>query len=246
MPSKPCVCIGLTNRIGRPVTGWSMTAGRGCSDISCRSGASPLRIVEARAGGAVGAAVQPDETGEAVFHRLRQRVVGGAHIGEHRAALGRRDFERVQHREQRQHLLIGRIGVPVGRALDAVPVDVAVLVDIAQPRHFGMLLVAVADQRVDARRAEPPPESGDIAGVELLVAKHQHRMLGEGLLDPCEGRVVEFRQIDAERLGAECSPSGRSSGVAMDDPPSLVSSPVYAGDRSASNRTYQECRRSSA
>src|SRR5438132_8946159 len=42
------------------------------------------------------------------------------------------------------------------------------------------------------------------------------------------------------------SPSGRSSRVAMDDPPSLVYSPVYAGPRSASNRTYQECRRSSA
>ena len=88
-------------------------------------------VVEPRAGGAVGAAVQPDEAGEPLLHRLRQRVVGGAHIGEHRAALGRRHFERVQHREQRQHLLIGRVGVPVGGALDAVPVDLAVLVDIA-------------------------------------------------------------------------------------------------------------------
>src|SRR6266446_9095029 len=42
------------------------------------------------------------------------------------------------------------------------------------------------------------------------------------------------------------SPSGRSSGVAMDDPPSLVYSSVYAGPGYASNRAYQECRRSSA
>src|SRR6266404_3162595 len=42
------------------------------------------------------------------------------------------------------------------------------------------------------------------------------------------------------------SPSGRSSGVAMDDPPSLVYSSVYAGSGYASNRAYQECRRSSA
>src|SRR6266404_2015708 len=42
------------------------------------------------------------------------------------------------------------------------------------------------------------------------------------------------------------SPSGRSSGVVMDDPPSLVYSSVYAGSGYASNRTYQECRRSSA
>src|SRR5215472_15862700 len=41
-------------------------------------------------------------------------------------------------------------------------------------------------------------------------------------------------------------PSGRSSGVAMDDPPSLVYSSVYAGRGEASNRSYQECRRSSA
>src|SRR6266403_102527 len=42
------------------------------------------------------------------------------------------------------------------------------------------------------------------------------------------------------------SPSGRSFGVVMDDPPSLVYSSVYAGSGYASNRTYQECRRSSA
>src|SRR5437870_6242023 len=42
------------------------------------------------------------------------------------------------------------------------------------------------------------------------------------------------------------SPSGRSSGVAMDDPPSLGYSSVYAGQGDASNRAYQECRRSSA
>src|SRR3984893_3111253 len=42
------------------------------------------------------------------------------------------------------------------------------------------------------------------------------------------------------------SPSGRSSGVAMDDPPSLVYSSVYAGSGYASNPAYQECRRSSA
>ena len=51
-----------------------------------------FRIIEARAGGAVGAAVQPDQTGEAVLHRLRQRIVGGAHIGKHRPALRRRNL----------------------------------------------------------------------------------------------------------------------------------------------------------
>src|ERR1700724_1460625 len=42
------------------------------------------------------------------------------------------------------------------------------------------------------------------------------------------------------------SPSGRSSGVAMDDPPWCVYWSVYAGSGDPSNRAYQECRRSSA
>ena len=66
-----------------------------------------------------------------------------------------------------------------------------------------MFLVPVADERVDARRAEPASEGGDIAGAEMLVAEHQHRMLGKGLLDPGESFVIELRQVDAERLGAE-------------------------------------------
>ena len=45
--------------------------------------------------------------------------------------------------------------MPVGRAFDAVPINLAVGVDIAQPRDFGMLLVAVTDERMDARCAEP-------------------------------------------------------------------------------------------
>ena len=146
-----------------------------------------------RAGRAVGATVQSDKAREPLFHRFGQGVIGGAHIGEHRPALGRGDLQRVQHREQRQHLLIGRIGVPVGGAFDAVPVDVAVRVDIAKPRDLGMFFVPVADERMDARRAEPASENGDIAGAEVLVAEHQHRMLGEGVCDPGESCVVWFR-----------------------------------------------------
>src|ERR1700730_8623257 len=42
------------------------------------------------------------------------------------------------------------------------------------------------------------------------------------------------------------SPSGRSSGVAMDDPPLLGYWSVYARCGYTSNRAYQKCRRSSA
>src|SRR5216683_7172948 len=65
-----------------------------------------------------------------------------------------------------------------------------------------MIGMAVADQRVLERHPKAPPERGDIGGAELLVAEHQHRMLGEGLPDPAEGRVVEPGQIDPERFGA--------------------------------------------
>ena len=63
--------------------------------------------------------------------------------------------------------------------------------------------VAVADERVNARSAEPAPESGDVAGAEVLTTEHQHRMFCKSLMDPGKGIVVELGQIDAERLGAE-------------------------------------------
>src|SRR6266850_2169712 len=62
-------------------------------------------------------------------------------------------------------------------------------------------------------------------------------------------KVASSRGCDRSTPSASvpsASPSGRSSGVAMDDPPSLVYSSVYAGSGHASNRAYQECRRSSA
>jgi hypothetical protein len=56
-----------------------------------------------------------------------------------------------------------------------------------------------------SRLSEAAPESSELGGTQPLVAEHQHRMLGEGLLCPGEGRIVErLRQVDAERLGAEC------------------------------------------
>ena len=90
----------------------------------------------------------------------------------------------MQDREARRHLLIGRVGVPVGRALDPEPVDVAVFVDIGQPRHFGMFDVPIIDQRMDLRFAEAPPKRGQFSRSQVLLAEHQHRMLGKGVFDP--------------------------------------------------------------
>ena len=66
-----------------------------------------------------------------------------------------------------------------------------------------MLLVTVLDQRMHPRLAETAPESGELGGAEMLLAEHQHRMLGKGALDPGKGVVVEAGQIDPERFGAE-------------------------------------------
>ena len=52
--------------------------------------------------------------------------------------------------------------------------------------------MAVLDQRVGTRRAEAAAECGELGRAQVLVAEHQHRMLGEGALDPGEGRVLEW------------------------------------------------------
>ena len=57
---------------------------------------------------------------------------------------------------------------------------------------------------MDPRPTEAPAKGGKFGGAEVLVAEHQHRMLGEGALDPTESRVVQRpRQVDAEGFGAE-------------------------------------------
>ena len=150
-----------------------------------------IPVVEALAGWAIAPAMQPDKAGEALLHRLGERVIGHAHIGEHRTALRRGHFLCVQDREARQVVVIGRVGVPVGGALDAEPVDLAVGIDIGQPRDFRVFGVAVLDERMDPRPTEAPAKGGKFGGAEVLVAEHQHRMLGEGALDPAESRVVQ-------------------------------------------------------
>ena len=111
--------------------------------------------------------------------------------------------------------------MPVGGALDAVPVDLTGLLHVGQPRHFRTIGVTILRQRVGARRAEAPAEGGELGCTQVLIAKDQHRMLGKGRPDPGEGVGVEWlRQIDPEDLGSErcaegtklrCLCHGRSS-----------------------------------
>jgi hypothetical protein len=86
--------------------------------------------------------------------------------------------------------------------------------------------MAVVDQRVGARGTESTAERGELSSVEMLVAKHQHWMLGKRPLDPGEGPVVERpREVDAECLGAErLAERGQSRGNHEGDPPICGSS----------------------
>jgi hypothetical protein len=52
----------------------------------------------------------------------------------------------MQNREQRQFILEGRIGVPVGRSFDAEPVNLAVRVDVGDPGDVLIVGVTILDQ----------------------------------------------------------------------------------------------------
>ena len=52
--------------------------------------------------------------------------------------------------------------------------------------------MAILDQRVGTRRAEAAAEGGELGRAQVLVAEHQHRMLGKGTLDPGEGAFLEW------------------------------------------------------
>jgi hypothetical protein len=83
---------------------------------------------------------------ELTLTRLRQTCVGGAHVGEECAASLGRNLLRMQNREQRQFILEGRIGVPVGRSFDAEPVNLAVRVDVGDPGDVLFVGVTILDQ----------------------------------------------------------------------------------------------------
>ena len=81
--------------------------------------------------------------------------------------------------------------MPVSGALDAIPIHLAVVLDIGKPGHFRIFGMTILDQRMHAWRAEPAAERGELGRAEILVAKHKHRMFGERAPDPGEGRLIE-------------------------------------------------------
>jgi hypothetical protein len=118
----------------------------------------------------------------------------------------------MQNGKQGQFGLVSRVGVPVGRALDAEPIDVAVLIDIAEVRDFGMIGMAVIDERVRTRLAKASSEACQISGPEVLIAEYEHRVLGER--PSTASKVSSCSGFDRSTLSTSvpsACPSGRSS-----------------------------------
>jgi hypothetical protein len=116
--------------------------------------------VEPDPGRSIVAAVEADHAGETPLHLIGERVIGGPHVGEDRSALRGRNFLGMQDGQAGRLVLVRRVGVPVGGALDPEPVDVAVFGHVGQPRHLGIFGVTIIDQRVKLRLAEAAPERG--------------------------------------------------------------------------------------
>jgi len=73
--------------------------------------------------------------------------------------------------------------------------------------------MTILDQRMHAWRAEPAAERGEFRRAEILVAKHKHRMFGEGVPDPGESRLIERLERSMPNASEPSGPpSGRSSG----------------------------------
>ena len=81
--------------------------------------------------------------------------------------------------------------MPVSGALDAIPIHLAVVLDIGKPGHFRIFGMTILDQRMHAWRAEPTAERGEFGRAKILVAEHKHWVFREYTPDPGEGRLVE-------------------------------------------------------
>src|SRR5262245_40450007 len=94
--------------------------------------------------------------------------------------------------------------MPVRGSLHSIPIYLAIFLDIGEPRHFGMFGMTILDERVHTRRAEAATECGEFGRAEVLIAEHEHRMLGQCAPDPGEGPLVERPfEINSQYLGSE-------------------------------------------
>ena len=168
-----------------------------------------LRVEEARLAAPPAIGEGADDAVEPVFEALRQGVIGGVGIGEHRVAAAARHRQRVELRRLERRLVVGAVGVP---ALGAAAVDLvaqfAVGVEFVDAEEGDLRVLGVAGRfrRVRGHRAEALAVADEIRDRQILAA-HAHDVVVEpSLIDPAESVVVHRLDVDAAHLDPDLRP----------------------------------------
>ena len=145
-----------------------------------------------------------DERVDHLLHRIRQRVKGGAQIGELGLAVAFRarvrDPVRIEHRQRPRDWAERGVGVPeaVAERVHAAPVArraravVGVEVrDIGEFGAFQTARTAIGLRRLDRPEAACEGELGLV--IEALIRKHQHRVAIDRRPDLGDGRFGQIR-----------------------------------------------------
>jgi len=132
---------------------------------------------------------------ELFLKRRRHCLVSPVHIGEHRVAAGRRQFERIEEGVLVRPRRVAGIDVEPELAIAERADRLAVDLDVGHQQDLVTVLVAVLYGALGAaaqlfRRFLAKPEIAEIGGKpklvvlrDILAAEHQHQVLAPGVLD---------------------------------------------------------------
>ena len=148
---------------------------------------------------------------EVIGQRIPRRVL----VGEQRVAALGRQLLRMEHRAQARRLFIGQVGMPEVAGV-AQPDRLAVLLDIRDDEHLGLVGQLEIAQHVDLQGAEVAAEVHLLRGRDVLVAKHQHVIIEVRAVQPRKiGRGQRQRQVEADDFGAQWRAGKRMDGKGL-------------------------------
>ncbi len=137
--------------------------------------------------------------GDAVLHRLRQRLVGGIHVGEHGVAALRRHRHRVQDGRHRRLGAERLVGMPHRRPDGAA--RLALVVEVGDDVQQREVVLAAVELGVALEGAELLGEGDLLRLGELLVPEHEKLVTEKGLMHRLPGRRIERPgQVEADHL----------------------------------------------
>ena len=116
------------------------------------------------------------QTVESLFQTRRQRFIGRIHAGKHRVAAIFGKLARDQNGAHGRLFVIGMIGVPAAANIGELILFLPHLRDLR-------ILAIGGEEAVDVDLAPAPRERNMLLGRQLLVAKEDHPIVGEGLAD---------------------------------------------------------------